>query len=195
MNVKVLSSLSSSKKSRDADEQAFNALFDRYFKKLYRYTLAQNNNAPLAEELVMDLMLAIWNKRDSLHSIVNIDAYLFRAMKNIIYSHCRKNELSTESLDLLEIDPIAYQMANSKLAINEIEQQYKISLALLTPQRRQVFKMSREEYMSQAEIARHLNLSVKTVESHISASLRFMRERFKDYADLVLVVIILNKLF
>ncbi|HEY0177525.1 MAG TPA: RNA polymerase sigma-70 factor, partial [Pedobacter sp.] len=194
MDLKVLSSLSLFKKSRDGDEQAFNAIFDRYFKKLYKYTLSQNNNAPLAEEMVMDLMLTLWNKRDSLEIKGDVGAYLFRAMKNTIYSYSRKKELATDSLDLLETDPVAYQTANSNLAVNEIQQQYKISLALLTPQRRKVFKLSREEAMSQSEIARHLNLSVKTVESHISASLQFMRERFKDYSDLILLILILKKL-
>lgn len=195
MDLKVLSSLSLFRKSREGDEEAFNVIFDRYFKKLYKYTLSQNNNAALAEELVMDLMLTLWNKRESLEIKGELDAYLFRAMKNTIYSHSRKKELSTSPLDLLEIDPVAYQMTNSKLAVNEIQQQYKISIALLTPQRRRVFKLSREEDMSQSEIARHLNISVKTVESHISASLQFMRERFKDYADIMLVVLIFKKLF
>jgi RNA polymerase sigma-70 factor (family 1) len=194
MDIKVLPSLSLFNQSRDDDEQSFNILFDRYFKKLYKYTLSQNNNAPLAEEMVMDLMLTLWNKRDSLEIKGDVGAYLFRAMKNAIYSHSRKKELSTDPLDLLETDPIAYQTANSNLAVNEIKQQYKISLALLTPQRRKVFKLSREESMSQSEIARHLNLSVKTVESHISASLQFMRERFKDYADFMLLVLIFKNL-
>ena len=193
MDLKVLSSLSLFRKSREGDEQAFNVIFDRYFKKLYKFTLSKNNNAALAEELVMDLMLTLWNKRESLEIKGDLGAYLFRAMKNTIYSHSRKKELSTSPLDLLEIDPVAYQMANSKLAVNEIQQQYKISIALLTPQRRRVFKLSREEDMSQSEIARHLNISVKTVESHISASLQFMRERFKDYADIMLVVMIFKK--
>ncbi|GAA4312408.1 RNA polymerase sigma-70 factor [Mucilaginibacter gynuensis] len=196
MNLKALSGFTTIQPNRGEDERAFNNIFDQYFKKLYQYTLSKVNDDSLAEELVMDLMLSLWHKRDNPNIKVNdLSAYLFRAMKNIIYSHFRKKELETMSLTDIETDPVAYQTAGSKLAVNEIQQQYKISLEMLSPQRRKVFKLSREEAMSQSEIARHLNLSVKTVESHITASLQFMREHFKDYADLMLLIVILKKLF
>lgn len=190
MELKALSNLSLLQKIREGDQQAFNVLFERYFNKLYKYTLHHTNNAPLAEELVMDLMLWIWNKKDSLEIKGDVSAYLHRAMKNAIYSHFRKKELLTSELEPEELAIEAYQTASSGVAMREVEQEYHISLALLTPQRRKIFKMSRDEDMSHSQIARDLNLSVKTVEAHLSASLRFMRQRFKDYADFILLVII-----
>ena len=192
MDLSALPSLSLIKKSREGNERAFNILFERYFSPLYKYALHHTANAPLAEELVMDLMLWLWNRRETLDIKGDMSAYLFRAMKNTIYSHFRKTELSTTSLEVVEIDPAAYLSANGKLAAEEIAQQYKTSLALLTPQRRKIFTLSREEHMTYAEIATYLNLSVKTVEAHVSASLQFMRERFKDYADLMLLALVLK---
>jgi len=192
MDLKALPSLSLLDKSREGNEQAFNVLFERYFNTLYTYTFRHTNNAPLAEELVMDLMFWLWTKRDRLEIKGDVSAYLFRAMKNSIYSHFRKKELSTMELEPEELYVEAYQTADGSFEADEVEQEYRASLALLTPQRRKIFKMSRDENMSHSEIARDLNLSIKTVEAHVTASLQFMRKRFKDYADFVIIIIIIR---
>ncbi|HMG11045.1 MAG TPA: sigma factor, partial [Mucilaginibacter sp.] len=62
----------------------------------------------LAEELVMDLMLWVWNKRETLEVKGDLSSYLFRAIKNAIYNHFRKIELDTTSIDLVTVDPVAY---------------------------------------------------------------------------------------
>lgn len=179
-------------KCREGNSKAFDHLFSRYFSKLYKYTVHHTGNEQLAEELVMDLMLWLWNKRETLEVKGDLSSYLFRAIKNAIYNHYRKIELDTTALELLTVDPVAYGGIDDQLAARELEEHYQLSLAMLTPQRRRVFELSREQDMTYAEIAGHLNLSVKTVEAHVSASLQFMRKRFKNYADLITLVAILH---
>ena len=190
MDLKALPNLSLLRESRNGKEKAFNLLFEQYFARLYSYTLKHTNNAPLSEELVMDLMLWLWKNKEKANIETDPSAYLFKAMKNKIYSHFRKKELLLTELENEEIYLEANQNSSSILEVKEIQQEYRLSLELLSPQRRNVFKMSRDENMSHSEIARHLNLSIKTVESHITASLRFMRERFKDYSDVISIIII-----
>lgn len=177
---------------RKGNRKAFDQLFKRYFHKIHKYAVHHTGNPELAEELTMDLMVWLWKKKDVLEVKGDLSSYLFRAIKNAIYNHFRKTELDTTSLDEVFIDTIAYQNAESTLAEQEIGACYRTSLEQLTPQRRKVFQLSREEDMSYSEIASHLNLSVKTVESHISASLQFLRKRFKEYADLIILIIIFN---
>lgn len=179
-------------KCREGNSKAFDYLFARYFSKLYKYTVHHTGNEQLAEELVMDLMLWLWNKRETLEVKGDLSAYLFRAIKNSIYNHFRKIELDTTSIDLVTAHPVAYGGTDDHLATRELQEQYQLSLAMLTPQRRKVFELSREHDMTYVEIAGHLNLSVKTVEAHVSASLQFMRKRFKNYADFITLIIFLS---
>ncbi|SDD77741.1 RNA polymerase sigma-70 factor, ECF subfamily [Mucilaginibacter pineti] len=181
-------------KCREGNSKAFDQLFFRYFSRLYKYTIHHTGNEQLAEELVMDLMLWIWNKKETIEVKGDLSSYLFKAIKNAIYNHFRKIELDTIPIDLIIVDPPAYDNIDDQIAARELEEEYQLSLTMLTPQRRKVFELSREQDMTYAEIAGHLNLSVKTVEAHVSASLQFMRKRFKNYADLVTLIVVLNLL-
>eukprot|EP01133_Synstelium_polycarpum_P002885 gene2885-3311_t len=180
---------------RTGNLKAFDQLFKKYFHRLYQYTLRHIDNPQLAEELVMDLMVWLWKKREEIEVKGDLSSYLFRAIKNSIYNHFRKTELATTSLDKVFIEAVASQTSEDSLAAKELGQRYQTSLAQLTPQRRKVFQLSREEDMTYPEIASHLNLSIKTVEAHVSASLQFLRKHFKDYADLILLVIVFHLFF
>ena len=83
-------------------------------------------------------------------------------------------------------------MTDDQLSKKELDEQYKINLTRLTPQRQKVFRLSREEDMTYAEIAAHLNLSVKTVEAHMTASLQFMRNSLADYSELISILIFIK---
>ena len=177
---------------RKGNIKAFDQLFSRYFQKLCKYAAHHTNNPELAEELTMDLMVWLWNKKDVLEVKGDLSAYLFKAIKNAIYNHFRKTALAVDAIDDHLLQAAAAQTAEDNLRRDEIGQCYQMSLAALTPQRRKVFQLSREQDMTYAEIATHLNLSVKTVEAHISASLQLMRKHFKDYVNVLLLIAMLQ---
>ena len=194
MAFKDLPDLTLIEECRKGNSKAFDTLFKRYFNKLYKYTCYHVKDTQLAEELVMDLMLWLWNKRESIEVKGSLSAYLFRAVKNAIYNHFRRNELITTSIELEPVETVADTLTDDQLSKKELDEQYKINLTRLTPQRQKVFRLSREEDMTYTEIAAHLNLSVKTVEAHMTASLQFMRNSLKDYSELITILIFI-KLF
>ena len=67
---------------RAGNEKAYRALFDKYFYKLYNYTLKLIADKNVSEEIVMDVMLAVWLKRDRLNTSLSLSAYLYRSVKN-----------------------------------------------------------------------------------------------------------------
>src|SRR5690606_31120264 len=93
---------------RQDDMRAYNELFDRYAKLLYRQAASYLKNAMDAEELVMDLLFNLWQKRGHLQPDAgnNVRAYLMYAMRNRIINYLQKNIPVTSSIDMLEEDKL-----------------------------------------------------------------------------------------
>jgi RNA polymerase sigma-70 factor (ECF subfamily) len=160
---------------RSGNENAYRALFDRYFYKLYNYTSKQVTDKRIAEEIVMDVMLAVWQKRDRLNTDLSLSAYLYRSVKNRLIDHFRKQQLPVVSLDQTPVEPTAAFITDSRLLHKELESLYRSSLNRLPPQKKRIFTMSREEGSSYKEIADRLQLSKNTVENHMVAALRLLK--------------------
>ena len=161
---------------RSGNEQAYRALFDRYFCKLYNYTARLVADKRVSEEIVMDVMLAIWQKRDQLNGNLSVSAYLYKSVRNRLIDHLRKQQLKTVPLELTAIEPPAEYLTDSRLLHKELEQLYQTSLNRLPPQKKRIFTMSREEGSSYKEIAAKLQLSKNTVENHMVGALRILKE-------------------
>ncbi|MEN0053158.1 MAG: RNA polymerase sigma-70 factor [Mucilaginibacter sp.] len=174
---------------KDGDDRAFNELFRRYFNKLYQFSLRYVKDETIAESLVLDLLLRIWQKSGEIKTDAEIAPYLFTAMKNTLLNHIRKKYEAT--LPLTSIPE--YSLASPSLAedfdAKELRIVYGKSLEHLSPQRKKVFEMSRDMDMNHKEIATELQLSVNTVENHIGASLRFLRQEIQKHTDVALCVI------
>lgn len=173
---------------QQGDIRAYNELFDRYAKLLYRQAIAYVHNEMDAEELVMDLLLNLWEKRERLKADAgnNVKAYLMLAMRNRIINHLQKNIPDTASIDLLEEDRfVDSREADYGINCRDMETIYQSEVNKLSPQRQKVFRLSREKNLSYAEIAEELNLSVNTVENYMVSALTTLRENTLKYQSLV----------
>lgn len=177
---------------RQGNNRSFNVLFRRYFGKLYKYTVSFVKDEMVAEELVMDVMVSLWQKKDDIIVQDDLSAYLYRSAKNALINYWRKKAIPTISLqNSASADHTDFRSADYSLYCKELDLHYKAQLNALSPQRKKVFELSRTGDMTYAEIAAHLNLSVKTVEQHISAVLSFMRKNLKIVSDSVLMLLVL----
>ena len=172
--------------------RAYDQLFERYFGKLYSFSLNYVKNAAVAEELVMDLMFNIWKKRKDLVINGEFSAYLLTAMKNVMFNHLRKKELLTSDINFLpEQAAAAGHLADHRLQYKELEQVYQLKLSELSPQRRKIFKLSREEQMTYPQIAESMNLSVNTIKTQMLVSLKYLRESLKEHIDITILLTVI----
>nr|WP_068890136.1 RNA polymerase sigma-70 factor [Pedobacter panaciterrae] len=177
---------------REDNIKAYDHLFERYFGILYNFSLNYVKNTAVAEELVMDLMFNIWKKRNELHINGEVGAYLFSAMKNVLFNFIRKKELITTDIELLtEQHPATNQSADHELHYKELEQVYQIKLNQLSPQRKKIFKLSREEQMTYPQIAESMNLSVNTIKTQMLVSLKHLREGLKEHIDITMFLVLI----
>lgn len=171
------------------DERAFNALFDRYFKRLYTFGFSLVQDEDVAKEIAMDVMLRLWQKKGDLVIETELLPYLFRSVKNATYNYWRKAKIITQPLEIFE-DSLdnSFPSADSNLVFKELEKTYADYLNNLPEQRRKIFNLSRDENLSYAEIAEKLNLSVHTVRNQMSSSVRYFRKHFGDIPKILLLI-------
>lgn len=171
--------------------RAFTVLFDRYWFKLYKTAQKYINNDTACEEVVHDLFLNIWNRRKFL-VIKNFEHYLKAATRYQVYSY--HNKLKVEHILYLEnIDEDkSFQATNAgvdKIRSAELESLLEQELKILPERCREIFLLSRKDYLSNQEIAERLNISKRTVENQITIALKHLRYNFKEILILLLLSI------
>ena len=177
-------------KHRQGNASAYNILFKRYYDSLYGYALKNLRESYVAEEITMDVMLGLWKKKGQIEVDNDLKAYLYRSVKNAIYNHYRKKILPTVSLELVKDNlSVTAGVTDQQLNSKELETLYRQKISQLSPQRRRVYELSRDENMTYAEIAKDMDLSINTVENYMVASLSFFRKHLKEHADFTLIFI------
>lgn len=142
----------------------------------------------LAEEIVSDVMLNIFKKREKLAESENIEGYIFISVKNQSLKYLRKNknmvfiENYENEADLLLT---CAETPEYQYITNEFHQIIRRAIDALPPKRKLVFRLIKEEGLKYQDVARLLDLSVKTVETHMGLALKSLHtciERYKDDA-------------
>ncbi len=167
--------------SRNCSQQAFKILHDRYYTLLYKKALQRLNCHFSAEEAVADVFLKIWSNRDALQACLKLRAYLFTAVYNQCIDYVRKRRAeeyyAPEQFPALEL---AYSSPEQAMVDEELRNNIQKAISELPPKGRIIFRLSREEGLKYSEIAERLDISVKTVESHMRRSLFNLRHQFRE---------------
>lgn len=169
------------------DEKVFERYFKDNYQRLCRYAFTFMKDKDEAEEIAQNVFVTMWEKRTSLAIETSIDSYLFRAVRNaslnkIKHQKVRQDYSAEQVASSNSVEPSTHLTLK-----NELQKQINEAIESLPEQCRIIFKLSRFEELKYAEIAEHMNLSIKTVENQMGKALRIMREKLKDY--LVLLVI------
>jgi RNA polymerase sigma-70 factor, ECF subfamily len=183
---------------RNSDEAAFRVIFNNYSSKLYYFVLEFIPLKDAAENIVQDTFVTLWNRRKELKDNTNLASYLFTGAKNNALYRLRekkyRQKLFSNAMDARELNINTNALATvdtSAFAFQEIEQIIQKTLSSLPPQCRKVFELSRFREMKNREIAEELNISVRTVEGHISKGIKTLRIALKDYLPLVTYLFVL----
>lgn len=177
---------------KNSDEAAFRVIYNNYSSKLYYFVFEFIPLKDVAENIVQDTFVTLWNRRKELKDNTNLASYLFTGAKNNALYRLRdkkyRQKLFSDATDVSELNLNVDALATadtSAFAFQEIEQIIQKTLSSLPPQCRKVFELSRFREMKNKEIAEELNISVRTVEGHISKGIKAFKIALKDYLPLV----------
>lgn len=165
---------------KEGNLNAFNQVFDRYAKRLYRFSMGYLKSAENAEEIVQEVFLKIWNNREELIVQKSFDSYLFTIAKNGILNTIRKSKSEQAYLNYAKLYPRKNVLLDQELDFKELEKAYLEAIAQLSPRRKEIFLLSREQSLSNAEIAKKMNISVKTVENQMTSALAEIRKNLRS---------------
>lgn len=175
--------------AKTGDASAFTILFNHYWEKIYTAAFSYMHNKEICEEIVHDIFLNLWQKKETLN-IHNFDAYVVSAARYHVYkalksSYFKKIYFSTDpSVFPHQID---YNKGEQKLVFEEMESCIDDCIEQLPNRCSEIYKLSRKEYLSNDEIASKLNISKRTVENQITYALHQIRMFLKATAIFLLL--------
>lgn len=161
--------------------KAFNIIFERYWSAVYSASFHYIKDAEICSEITHDIFLNIWNRRQSL-DIHSIKAYLTSSARYHVY----KREKRVRSIDLKYVENYigvnessTQNTAEEHINCNELKTKINSYLEELPHRCREIFLLSREEHLSNDEIANRLSISKRTVENQITNALKHLRISLK----------------
>lgn len=174
---------------RDDDRMAFEVIYNKYSSKAYAVAYNLFRDKDVCEDLVQELFVDLWTKRSSLN-ISSLEWYLRVAIKNRVLMYIRAKKAT---LDLSAIAMLTERYStDSKVLQSDISDILEEGVGRLPDRCREIFTLSRKEYLSNKEIALRLNISVKTVENQMTIALRHLRIGLTDYLHVVIAALLLQ---
>ena len=165
---------------KKGDALAFNELFERYGKRLYHFSKGYLKSSENAEEIVQEVFMKIWDNRVELSEQKSLEAYLFTIARNGILNTIRKSKSEQAYLNYAKINPGKNILLDEELNFNELDKAYRQVIEKLSPKRKEIFLLSREKSLSNAEIADKMNISVKTVENQMTSAISEIRKNLRS---------------
>jgi len=182
------------------DEETYIFLFREYYVSLCSYSRRYVGRKDVAEEIVSDTFLKIWETRESLQITTSVKAYLFQAVCNNSLNYLRKLkkeqtldefflETSSENIGFASISE---EVEEQSLTMDGISEKIEDAVNLLPEQQQKVFRLKRFEGKKNKEVAEIMGLSIKTVEMHLSKATLNLRKNLKDYLPSFLLFLLLK---
>jgi RNA polymerase sigma-70 factor (family 1) len=162
---------------RQGDEDAFARLYQQYSERLYGNLLKMVKHAETAEELLQDIFIQVWEKRQTIEIHTSFRAYLFRIGENKVYDFYRK--LRRDKSLFAYVKAVAseqYSHIEENLLFRENAQLLQNAISSLPNQRRQIFELCKIQGKSYQEVSALLNISTSTVNDHIVKATRSIRQ-------------------
>ena len=159
------------------DTSAFDTIFRTWYGPLVGTAERMLRDRAVAEELVQDVMLELWRRRETLSADGSAQAYLFQATRNRVLNHLRHLRIEQRSEPEIRGEGASSPHADSALVHEELDVAVQKAVQSLPDRCREVFELSRVHGLKYAEIAKTLGISVKTVEAQMGKALRTLRER------------------
>lgn len=166
--------------SENDSERSFRLLFDQFSRGLLAYTTSIVNDKTIAEEVVADVFVNIWQKRKLLSNISSLPYYLYAACKNTAINYQKKKKLPVIDIDQISVTHLQTEQSPESAYISAVNLKIIFeAIHALPPKCQFIFKLNREDGLTYKEIANILDISVKTVENQMNIAFKKIMEVVK----------------
>lgn len=175
---------------KEKDKLAFTEIYRRHWHLLYLHTFKILGDEDGSKDLVQDTFFAFWEKCGELQIKTNLKGYLFVAVRNRIFSLIRKKKVNTDFVDIVmeelnQLDNTTIERIDERELIKLIDAE----IEQLPRKMKEVFELSRKEFLTNKEIAMKLNMTEEAVKKQIHRAIKTLKLRLGNYAGISLVLI------
>lgn len=167
---------------KEGDRNAFNSVYWQYSPKVYNTVLYLLKDADAAEDIVQELFMTIWEKREQIQPELNFEAYIATIARNLAYNYVKKAFHTNQSVEDISESNLITNSDEGEIEADSLREYIFNVISSFPEMRRKVFIMSRFENLSHAEIAEKLTISERTVAVHIYQALKDLRKVLGDKA-------------
>ncbi len=179
----------------EGDETAFRSLYDHYRKKIYALGLFLTRSESSAEELVQDVFLKIWEKREYLREIDYFNAWLRTVARNTAINYLRTKAMEKLELRRLPVSENDNRFTENAAADREYSALLQTAVGQLPLQQRKVYVLHRQQGLCHEAVAEKLDISVLTSKKYMKLALRSIRNFLERRMDAAVSIAIMISLF
>lgn len=171
------------------DKIAFSKIYKGYQNRLFGYALTLCKNSAMAEDLIHDVFLSLWNKREAIKTERSLKSLLFISVKNLYIDKFRSTAYKNNLIENLR-----YEIATEITEDLEDEKKKRLhflkkAIDVLPTKQKEVFVLHKLKNYQYSEIAAMLNISERTVEGHIRKAFITLRDKAKDWRSPLILLI------
>lgn len=169
-----------------SNHKAFDYFFEKYYAALFAYAKGMVSDSFVAEEIVQQMFVYLWENKEGINIHTSVKSYLFRAVHNDCMDYLK---LVKQKSNITDIVLSTYNEPNIAFYDPLIEAEFQNIMnnvfSELPQQCRKIFILSRFEGLSYKDIALKLEISIKTVENQIGKALKIIREKLQPYLSFI----------
>jgi RNA polymerase sigma-70 factor (family 1) len=174
---------------QQGDEAAFLEIYDRYKNVLQNHAYKKLGDIDEVEDIIQELFIYLWDKRETLTLTGSLPAYLFTAVRNRVFGHFNQKQRETAYLaSLREFVEKGEYTTDLSIISNELEVIIDNEINALPDRMREVLVLSRKHGYSHKQIAEHFGTSEHTVSKQISNALKTLKVKLGPLLSLLLIL-------
>jgi RNA polymerase sigma-70 factor (ECF subfamily) len=179
------------------DAEAFRQLYEHYQGRIFLFAYRFTKSKQAAEEIVQEVFVKLWEKREQINIEKNFSAYIIRVTRNLILDGLKKAAYDKKmQQQILRHMKVLRDTSAEELLNKELERLHRQAIDSLSPQKKTIYLLSREEELTYEQIADRLGISRNTVRNHMADALQTIREYISAHPDLasLMVAIVMHGL-
>jgi RNA polymerase sigma-70 factor (ECF subfamily) len=180
---------------KEGSKSEFERVYFDFFDVLYALGIQYTSDRYMAESIVQDTFLKLWEVRESLLPETNIRNFLYTLTKNSCLNYLRDQKVVWKNLNKIRAYEYTYaieslkRIGNNFMEFEELSLKLDVAIENLPDELKVVFKMSRFDDMRYRDIAEKLAISEKTVEARMTRALKILRSELKDFLPLLYLLL------
>ncbi|MEO8960271.1 MAG: RNA polymerase sigma-70 factor [Ginsengibacter sp.] len=179
----------------EGSDEAFTSLYRRYWEELFVTAAKALRDKEGAEDVIQDVFLSVWNRRNELKIEGSLAAYLHTSVRYKAIQYIEKNITRRDYLALLADVSVNFlpPKAVVNLQVKELEQIIESAVKNMPPKMQQAYRLSRQQHLSHKEVAEQMNVSAETVKKHVQHALRLIKSALQY--SLILIYLFITNLY